>query len=357
MNLPRAFCHYAITACLLLVAASCSKSSHAKIKEPPITGKPSDAPVELKAQWQPGKRYVIRMELTRGSEVRRANQREPLQREDRLAQEVAVTVTNAPNGNRGLELELLALELEITQGERSLVHYASQNELVSATGNPVIESLEKLIGGHIYYLLSPENKVLRMEGVKEFLERADGSAPVSAGAGRPNQPRRTTSVRSYYNPDSLRAILDLSGLPDKPVRVGDSWPVQRSFPAGSGGASVVNATYTFKGWQEHDRKKCARIDISSALGAKPSNAPARQGTSSPLKDSKLSGQCWVDLALEFPVETVLDQSYTVNTVVAQPRPGTNAPAQNQPGTNAAPQTVSSPVRQNLSIKLLEVTTL
>jgi hypothetical protein len=353
---------------LLVPLAGCSKSGGAKTKEFPITGKPSDAPVDLKARWQPGKRYVIRMELTRGSEVRRANQRQPLPREDRLAQEVAITVTNGPQGNLGLELELLALELEIVQGERTLVQYATHNEVVSATGNPAIESLEKLIGGRLYYLLSPENKVLRMEGMKEFMERAEGRAPSSTAVGKPPQPRRTSTVRSYYNPDSLRAILDLSGMPDKPVRIGDSWPVQREAgpTPGPGGALIVNATYTLKGWQEHEQKRCARIDITGTLAPKTGNTPARQGVSSPLEKSKVTGQCWLDPVLEFPIETALDQSYTVNSVVAQLRQGTNAPVQtrqgtNSPpqgqGTNVPPQKVSSSARQTLSIKLVEVTTL
>jgi hypothetical protein len=165
-------------------------------------------------------------------------------------------------------------------------------------------------------------------------------------------------------------ILDLSGLPDKPVRVGDSWPVQREAgpSAGPGGALVLNATYTLKGWQEHEQKRCARIDIIGTLAPKTGNAPARQGTPSPLEKSKVTGHCWLDPVLEFPIETALDQSYTVNSVVAQFRQGTNAlartrqgatnpPPQQALGTNAPPQKVSSSARQTLSIKLVEVTTL
>ena len=118
---------------LLLTLASCSKSNRANTREPPVKGKPSDQAVQLKAQWQAGQRYVFRMEQARSSEVRRANQPRPLLREDRVAQEVAVTVTNAPGQNLGFEFELLKLELEITQGERTLVQYASQNEFVTVT--------------------------------------------------------------------------------------------------------------------------------------------------------------------------------------------------------------------------------
>jgi hypothetical protein len=178
-----------------------------------------------------------------------------------------------------------------------------------------------------------------MEGMKEFMERAEGRAPSSTAVGKPPQPRRTSTVRSYYNPDSLRAILDLSGMPDKPVRIGDSWPVQREAgpTPGPGGALIVNATYTLKGWQEHEQKRCARIDISGTLGPKTGNTPARQGVSSPLEKSKVTGQCWLDPVLEFPIETALDQSYTVNSVVAQLRQGTNAPVQTRQGTNSPPQ--------------------
>src|SRR5438876_887465 len=123
MNLRRAFCHYAVLTGLLLIPASCSKSDRAKIKELPIMGKPSDPAIELKAKWKPGNRYVIRMELTRENEVRRANRPQPDHQQERLAHEVAVTVTNAAaNEKLGVDLELLALAVNLSVGERDLVN-------------------------------------------------------------------------------------------------------------------------------------------------------------------------------------------------------------------------------------------
>ena len=340
MNLRRAFCHYAVLTGLLLIPASCSKSDRAKIKELPIMGKPSDPAIELKAKWKPGSRYVIRMELTRENEVRRANRPQPDHQQERLAHEVAVTVTNAAaNEKLGVDLELLALAVNLSVGERDLVNYDSQSEVVGAMGSPIAESLEKLVGGHIYCLLSPNNKVLKAEGIKEFMARAE-STGASSGTG-PDPRRGTAASRRFFSPDFFKPILDLTGMPDRPVRVGDSWSVQREAGSGPSGPLLANATYTFKGWQEHEQRKCVRIDITGTLVPKMGNASA------PIGNSKVTGQCWFDPALGFSIETVFDQMYTITNVVAQPRPGTNGP----------PPKVSSPARQTLSIKLTEFTTL
>jgi hypothetical protein len=362
----------AVASTLFVLLAGCSKSDGPEARrDTPITGKPSDPPVELKARWQAGKRYVIRTEMTRSAAVRRGGRGPSGQREDRLGQTIAVTVTNAPKDNLGLELELLSLELEITSGNSTIISYGSGSEAAGTLGASVADALDKLIGGRIYCLVSPTNKVLRIDGIKEFMERAEGNAPAPADATRPAQPRRnttTTTVRNYYTPESLRAILDLSGVPEKFVHIGESWSMQRDIGSGPGGPLVISSTNTFKGWQEHEQKKCARIDVAGVLAPKPSNMVLiQQGKPPPFGNSKVTGHLWFDPALSFPVETVFDQTYAMISAVAPPRPQTNGPLQKSPGTNvpasavqgtnAPPQTVSSPVHQIMSIKLLEVTTL
>ena len=78
-----------------------------------------------------------------------------------LAHEYAIGVTNDPaTGLRGLDLELLSIEMEETAGDRTFINYDSQNRVVGTAGNPAAEQLQRMVGGHIRFLITlPDQRV------------------------------------------------------------------------------------------------------------------------------------------------------------------------------------------------------
>src|SRR5262249_50546424 len=145
--------------------------------EEPITGSKSDPPVEMKAEWKAGKRYTFHLDFVLDNQMpagRRGNPNAgPLrQMETTLGQDYSVTVTNtAPDGSRGLLLEIHALTMNIASGDTYVMNYDSDNPSVGFSDGSLAEQLQKLIGGKIRYQLSPENKVMRMDGFQELMDR------------------------------------------------------------------------------------------------------------------------------------------------------------------------------------------
>src|SRR2546423_10700791 len=88
----------------MALTLGCRKSNGraARPAEAKITGDRSDPPVALHVNWQPGGRYVMRMEMKENSDSRQGRGPGRGSQQTTLAHEYAVTVTNAPaGGNRG----------------------------------------------------------------------------------------------------------------------------------------------------------------------------------------------------------------------------------------------------------------
>src|SRR5258705_2266216 len=149
----------------IALTSGCGKATRnsSGAPEPKITGKRSDPPVALQVNWQPGSRYVMRMEMKENSDAagRGRGQGRGGPQQTSLAHEYAVTVTNAPqSGKRGLDVELLSIEVEETMGGRTLLTYDSQNRVVGTGGNPAAEALARMIGGRVRFLVDADNRVV-----------------------------------------------------------------------------------------------------------------------------------------------------------------------------------------------------
>jgi hypothetical protein len=324
---------------------SSSEGSSAKGEEK-ITGKKSDPPAELKPQWKPGNRYVMHLDSTQTMEMNQGPQ--PVSQETTLAQDYALLVTNAPDGQRGLELELKAVAVDSHWGERNVYHFDSLNKAVPNQG-PGVEMLERIIGGRIWFLLDSNNTVVKVEGIKELIERAQGDL----GAGAPDQRRNWMGgmLERVFNADYFKQMVDMGTLPGRAVRIGDTWSRQQEIDVGMVGRVAVLTTNTLRGWQQHEGKKCARIEFNGRLGMKTGKAEgllALMGLD--LQEGRVSGKSWFDPALGLPVETVLEQAALITGSFPGPGPRGNLGAQ---GTNRGPQKFTSPWRQTLSIQLSE----
>src|SRR5947209_548467 len=103
------------TALLCLVLwPGCSRGK----REPPITGKASDAAVSLRCVWKPGFRYHVKLEMEDLSDSAAVpDPNETGVHRVTLAQDCIITATNLPKGdNIRLDMEILSLAMERTKG-------------------------------------------------------------------------------------------------------------------------------------------------------------------------------------------------------------------------------------------------
>ena len=317
----------------------CKRSADSRTsREPVITGSPSDAPVSLVPKWQPDHRYVMRMESDQTMEMPdpgAARGGKPSDKtvaiQNTFAQEYALTVTNAPDGNQGVEMEILAIELQ-AGGPNQMINYDSRNTVVRE-GGPIAEALDRVIGARLRCLVSPENTVLKVEGLDELAARVESPGAAANGRRAPMQQAAGMMIRGIYNEGVVKQMLEFStGIP-KSLRVGESWPVNREIAQPMIGTLVLNITNTFRGWQEHDGKKCARVEFVGTIETK--NA----GGASPmsLRDGSIAGHYWFSPEMLVPIEASIDQNYTMSAGRGGNNPG-----------------FTSPVRQNVSMRLLEM---
>ncbi|MBI5385023.1 MAG: hypothetical protein HZA90_10095 [Verrucomicrobia bacterium] len=351
----------------VLLAAGCRKSQDSdKPKDAPVSGKPSDPPAELKAEWKPGYRFVMHMEMNQNSQWQFGPR--PTTQDTSMSTDYALSVTNAPDGHRGMELEIQSLALDVSFGENTIIRYDSLNKVAPSEG-PGVDALDKLIGGRIRYLVAPNNEIVQVDGVKELVDRVEGTGG-GAGAGGPGGGRRGArglgmmggALRGIYNAEYFKQLVDLSGLPKEAVRVGDHWTMDKEISAAAVGTILLRTTNTLAGWQEREGRKCARIEFTGTMSTKPGAAGATGPAAAPwgggmkLEDGKVNGTSWFAPEIGMVIESASEQSYNVSGTrpAMGGRRGTNAPPQ---ATNAPPEKFTSPVKQTVSVKLVEVSSL
>jgi len=357
---------------IIALTIGCGKATRnsSGAPEPKITGKPSDPPVSLQVNWQPGSRYVMRMEMKENSDAGRGRgQGRGGSQQTSLAHEYAVIVTNAPeSGKRGLDVELLSIEVEETMGGRTLLTYDSQNRVVGTGGNPAAEALARMIGGRIRFLVDADNKVLAEQGMNDLLARANQPGTNNTtqggrfGGGGGNRGFASGGggivARQGGALENFKQMLALSVLPQGEFRVGDTWPAQFEITAGGPRPIVVAGTNLFRGWQEHERKKCARIEFTGTVGGEQATNSAGSGNfrggrrggggMMMLSQGTISGVCWIDPGSGLPTEVSVEQALTRSGAFGgRGRQGTNGPA----------QSFSAQQRQTFSVKLIESTLL
>ena len=358
-----------VTLCGVVLLSACrEKKGAAAGREAKITGRPSDAPVVIEPKWAAGQRYVMRMEssqsyqlpdfaaMGRGGGAGAAGTNNP-PLENNFALEYGLVVTNAPDHQRGLELEILAVEMVTARGDQELANYDSRNKVAPRNG-PMTDVFDKLIGGKIYGLVGADNKVVKVEGLNELLDRVDPAAGPNAGPGRGAGAGGMGGggmVRGMYNEDTFKQLIEMAGAPPKAVRVGESWPYTRETEAPIIGKLTVTTTNTLRGWQEHEKQKCARVEFTGAIIFSTNAAASPLAAFIKLQDGVVAGHYWFAPDLGIPVETVLQQNMIINLTVpnmgGQRRRGNNPP---DGATTNATQSFSAPMRQNISVKLLEI---
>jgi len=357
--------------------------------EPKITGSRSDPPVELKAEWKPGYRYHLRLDMTVMTDSE-ANRGDDDLHTVILGQEFSATVTNVySNGNRRVELEILAIEMQRSKGSQVALMYDSAMKGEVIDDNGFVPALNALIGGKVRCTVTPEGKATSVAGVPDLMKRAgvdnsvsraitrmvngvmvtNPAAPATVSAAPTNRPviRRSataSAVRNLFTPEFFKQVVEFNYLPTNAVRVGDTWKTQREFYFNTTvGRLMAEATTKFVGWQKQVFQEapvnCARLQMTAELIPQaPQPRPSSSGTNQPPKgpppdppfeDGALNGTIWLNPEVQFPIARRFDQSVDYTS-------GRNTTVR-MDGTNRVTQRFGKKLEQSMTIRLLSMTPL
>lgn len=162
----------------LLLSAGCGKSG-----EPKITGSRSAAPVSLACAWQPGYSYHLRLDTEIVTETGGSDPREIDRHRVTYGQECLVRVTNSPRGGTlELEVEITSLEMERAKNEGVALSFNSEQGGETVDDAGYVPVLKKMVGGRLRFSVSPGGRLVKFDGIPEWLNNALGAKSTTRSA-------------------------------------------------------------------------------------------------------------------------------------------------------------------------------
>jgi len=180
------------------------------------------------------------------------------------------------------------------------------------------------------FFVTSENRVTRVDGMKDLNERLSSGTSVRGVAGG--------VLNRFFNQQFYRDIVEMGLLPRDPIKVTDKWTTSRQVNGGLWGNNMaqLDLNYEFRGWQRRDGTNCIRLDFTGTLKP-PGSASTQPGArrpavrpSSSLEEGKVSGQCWYNPELALAIDTVYELSLSSRSTSI--RRTTSRPASGGPGT-------------------------
>ncbi len=252
--------------------------------------------VELKAKWPIGNNYTYRMDLTHSMTMKMPGMPQPMQQELTLAKTYSLAVlAERPNNGRELEFQIDAMEMDSAMGGMEM-SFDSKADAEADKTNPFAGPFRKIVGSKLKLFVSGEGRLESVEKLEEWQEKvlADSSPPVQM------------FVRSIYSQDFLKQLVETSqSLPQRPVKVGETWPFRTDVPTGPMGKMAIEVKVKLKGFEQYENRHCAVLDSSGTL--KGSGGEAGPMGKMSIEEGTLTGTSWFDPELGAMVGMDSDQ--------------------------------------------------
>jgi len=311
---------------LSLSGAGCNKSG--KLSEP-STFKPPAGAVTFKWKWPKGERIVEDLDVMVDNELTVGMQPNPVPQLTMFGEQFGLTVLQeSPDGGHEVEMEILSARIWGTLSGKTNINYDSTKALTQGMHSPVSDVLTNIVGGKVQYFLDASNNVLRIEGVEALANRIP-----TGGQGDP-----LGTLKAMYSESFFRQLMDHNKyLPAKPVQIGDTWPVNQEIPMAALGNLHLDVDITFKGWEMHGTRNCARWDFQGSIKSTPDEKAAAAGMKISNFEGDASGTTWFDPELGLAIDTSMNEQMQMLIEVA-----------------AAKQSISNQIMEMTSLKLASV---
>ncbi len=287
---------------VLCAAGSIALSGCSKSKNGSSTGSNANGggpAADLKIKWQVGKRYDMQMNLDQVSDIAVPNQ--PIQQTMKLTQGLHYSpLTNLDNGGHAVQLEFDSQNLSFSQNGKELVSYDSSDSAPIPTNGaaaPVAAVMRAMLNVPLVYNFGADGKIETIDGTDAMMSRINDAMP---------DRRQRNQLEQLFDQDTLKRYGQFSeGLPDHPVSPGDTWSSSQDINNATG-VMTVEATYTFKDWEQHDGHNCAHLLITGEIKTKTASA-ATTGAKVTVKKGTITGDSWFDPDLGMLVDLNSDQ--------------------------------------------------
>jgi hypothetical protein len=123
-------------------------------------------------------------------------------------------------------------------------------------GNPLAEYFKALVGSEFKLTLSPEMKIVKIEGREEFVKKVINA-----------NPQMGPLLQQILSEDAMKEMADptFAVVPNKPVMKDDSWTKESKLSMGPIGSYGIQYRYTYEGSQDG----LARIKLDMTGSYKP----------------------------------------------------------------------------------------
>jgi hypothetical protein len=227
--------------------AADANATSAKAEAP----KPPAEKFELKAKIPVGKRLLQRTTMEQVMTMNLPNLPQPMRIVSNLQQDVGLSVlAERPEGGHEVEVEFGAQKIETKSGEQVVMSFDSGQDPKEDAKFPAARALRKAVGAKVKLLTDASGQVQKVDNYQAFARK------LTAGANA----QSLAVMRQFYSEASLRQISLVSlAVPPQPVAIGETWKARKNVP-GPMGAAAIEIDYVFKGWEEHEGRKCAVLE-------------------------------------------------------------------------------------------------
>ncbi len=273
------------------------------------SGSGGSGPVDLKIKWQTGKVYDMSMDLNQSTDITVPGQ--PIHQVLKLTQGLNYTpLKELDNGGHQVRLEFARQNLNLTQNGKQVLSYDSSQPAQAETNGPAVSvaaAMHAMLGAPLDFTFGPDGTVEKIDGLDTLSNNIAEAVP---------NPRQRMQLQQLYDENTLKQYGSFSeSLPNHPINVGDTWNSSHDInnPAGM---VTVNATYTFKDWEQHNGHNCVHLVIAGDIKSKSASA-SEIGAVVNIKNGKISGDAWFDPDLGMFVDINTDQDTTLDITTRQ----------------------------------------
>jgi hypothetical protein len=286
--------------------------------------------LDIKAGGAPGKRVVMRtdvsaqtkmeMEMPAGAPAAAAQRAaDSGNSNSHIVEEFAVTWREEPGGT-AVTFEVLSSEGEMEIGSEKIVwspskplRPATQRSPMENQLAPMVQGMQARVGKRLIVHLNAAGKLERYEGAEEL----------AAATGKPDAKAVAEELVKQFRPTIL---------PDKPVKIGDTWTRTETQKQGATGEITVSQECRFAGWEMLGQRRVAAIEITGTISgnaleqlmvssfnrarAKASNSSAGAQAPVPTSSSSFKGKTLFDPEMGIVVDSNVDLAISTGMAMA-----------------------------------------
>jgi len=171
------------------------------------------------------------------------------------------------------KIEAVKMDIEIAGNK---IPYDSTKD-AAGTGNPLAEFFKALVGSEFKLTVSPEMKVIKIDGRDDFINKL-----IKAN------PQMEPLLKQILGDEALKQMSDsaFAVVPDKPVKKGQTWDKKSSLNMGPIGSYDSTYKYTYEGKEG----KLDKIKVETKLEYHPPGAGQAATLPFKIKEAKLNSK-------------------------------------------------------------------